>query len=274
MDEYTNVQQPSFQDTIAESAVEQTENIENDSENFVTPNEHDLSQEDILRDVETPLAQSSTLENTTASEPFITVQYNHKNRNFTKGEAINFIQKGMHTEALRAKLEYLANEQGTDVNTLVERIISAPENNYKSYLEQMYGKGSLEVEIGMDIYREKRSDEYKKIMDYSQKELVEAEKFQNTNLRLAQEYIDLKAQMPEAPDYSALPDSVIIEAADGKRDLYSAYLRYLYNENVKIDAAKKSQEAAATASSGIMGNNSVDNITSAERNFLSGLWGR
>jgi hypothetical protein len=128
------------------------------------------------------------------------------------------------------------------------------------------------VEIGMAIYREKQSDEYKRLMSESENSIENEERNKSVNSRLADEYMNLKAEMPEAPEYSDLPDSVIIEAAEGKRDLYSAYLRYLHKEKVKIDAAKNTQQAATTASSGKMGQNSSDSMNSTDRNFLSGLW--
>ncbi len=260
------------EDTTPEISMEQTENIDNGENDIVTPDNSGLLDEDVVRDTEATLAQKSVSEN--AAEPFVSVQYNHKNRDFTKDEAIQLIQKGMHTESLRAKLEYLAKAQGLDVNSLVEKIVSAPENAYRRHLEQLYGKDSQDVEIGMAIYREKQSDEYKKLMHECENSIEREEKIKSVNSRLADEYINLKAEMPEAPEYSDLPDFVIREAAEGKRDLYSAYLCYLHKEKKKIDAAKNTQEAATTASSGAMGQNSTDDITSAERSFLSGLWSK
>ena len=109
MNENFDVQAIDTTDTIPEISMEETKGIENDENDIVTPNDRDLSDEDVMRDVEGRVAQRSASEN--VSEPFVSVQYNHKNRDFTKQEAINFIQKGMHTEALRTKLEYLAKKQ-------------------------------------------------------------------------------------------------------------------------------------------------------------------
>ena len=271
MNEDFNVQALDVQDTIPETSGED-ENIENGERDIVTPDNNDLLEEDVMRDADSLMAQKSVSEN--LAEPFVSVLFNHQIRNFTKAEAIKFIQKGMHTESLRAKLEYLAKEQGTDVNSIVEKIVSAPEKAYRAHLEAMYGKDSPDVEIGMSIYREKQSDEYKKIMSESESSIKREAEIKSVNSRLADEYIDLKSEMPDVPDYSDLPDSVIREAAEGKRDLYSAYLRYLYKEKIKIDAAKNTQQAATSASSGAMGRNSQDDITSAERGFLSGLWSR
>lgn len=259
-----------IQDTIPEYSQESETDFDSAEDTVVTPNVEEAARENITRDTEGLPTQESVSEKTT--EPFVSVQYNHKNRDFTKEEAIKFIQKGMHTESLRAKLEYLAKAQGTDVNSLVEKIVTAPEKAYRAHLEQMYGKDSPDVEIGMAIYREKQSDEYKRLIRESENSIGNEEKIKSVNSRLADEYMNLKAEMPDAPEYSELPDSVIIEAAEGKRDLYSAYLRYLHKEKVKIDAAKNTQQAATTASSGKMGQNSEDSMNSADRSFLSGLW--
>lgn len=262
------------QDTTPEYSQEKETDFNPTDDAVVTPNVEDAVEENITRDTEGLPTQKYVSEKEKSTEPFVSVQYNHKNRDFTKEEAIKFIQKGMHTESLRAKLEYLAKAQGTDVNSLVEKIVTAPEKAYRAHLEQMYGKESPDVEIGMAIYREKQSDEYKRLIRESENSIENEEKIKGVNSRLADEYMNLKAEMPEAPEYSDLPDSVIIEAAEGKRDLYSAYLRYLHKEKVKIDAAKNTQQAATTASSGKMGQNSAEDISSAERNFLQGLWGR
>ncbi len=272
MDENYDVQDFEAEDTILDASKEEEENSFDGEEDIITPDDENQHRENVVRDAENMAVQQSASENAEENEPFISVQYNHKNRNFTKGEAIQFIQKGMHTEALRAKLEYLAKRQGTDVNSIVERIVMAPENEYRRHLESLYGKDSEDVQIGMAIYREKQSEEYKKLMSEHENSVREQKNIENVNSRLANEYITLKTEIPDAPDYSELPDSVIIDAAKGKRDLYSAYLHYLHKERMKIDAANKMKEAASAASLGKMSTNSGDNVSSSDRKFLSGLW--
>lgn len=276
MNENESVQNADIQDTIPED-VQQTETDTEGAENdFATPENNTLPPEDVTRDTEADTAQDSVSEQIDNTEPFISVQYNHKNVDFSKDEAVRFIQKGMHTEGLRKKLDYIATLRGTDVNTLVEKIVTAPEKAYRHHLENLFGVGSEDVEIGMKIYREKQSDEYKEILAERENSIAQKEQSEKQSVysRLADEYIMLKSEMPDAPEYNALPDSVIIEAAEGKRDLYSAYLRYLHKEKTKIDAAKKVKDAATAASTGTMKSGGEDNISSTDRNFLSGLWGR
>ncbi len=268
------IQDISFQDTKPGEFDVEEKDLEHDTEEAVIPNGEYSVEEKVARDAEIPSAQNPASDNKVVPEPFITVQYNHKNRDFTKEEAINFIQKGMHTESLRSKLEYLAREQKTDINSLVDNLISGPETQYRKRLESLYGVGSEEVEIGMKIYRQQQSEEYKNIIE----NLEAAKRYDDTkkcvNSRLADEYLYLKQQIPEAPEYSALPDSVILEAANGRRDLFSAYLCHLHEEKEKIDAAKKSKDAASTASLGEMGNCGNDFANSLERDFVVGLWSK
>lgn len=272
-EEQNNILEDDAMDTIPDVSSEE-ENIEQDGEDIITPDDNESIESDVTRDANPQFTQELASEEKAVEEPFVSVQYNHKNRDFTKQEAINLIQKGMHTEALRTKLEYLAKTRGTDINTLVDTLVSAPENAYKMHLEKLYGEGHPNVDIGMKIYREEQSDTYKKIMSEEENSAKVKQETENTNSRLAEEYIELKNQFPNAPEYSALPDSVIMEAVQGKRDLYSAYLCYLHQEKMKIDAENKTREASKTASSGKMSNTGADFISSAERSFLSGLWSK
>lgn len=269
-----NIQNIDFQDTTPEYNDDEQNNVDQSLEEGVIPNGENPTKENVVRDAEKLQTQESASDAEALTEPFITVQYNHKNRNFTKEEAVKLIQKGMHTESLRTKLEYLARKEKTDINSLVDKIISRPEVAYRSHLENLYGANSEEVEIGMKIYRQQQSEEYRKII----KDLENAKTYDDTknsiNSRLADEYLFLKEQIPDVPGYSDLPDSVILEAANGKRDLFSAYLCHLHKEQSKINAAKKAENAAAAASLGEMARSKNDFFTSSERDFIAGLWSK
>ena len=276
MDENENIQETDAQDTIPEDVGETKTDVANCEESTVIPDGEQPQEESITRDTDANRAQISVSEKTDVNEPFISVQYNHQKRDLSKEEAIGFIQKGMHTESLRAKLDSVAALHGVDVNTMVDMIVSAPENAYRKHLEQLYGKNSKDVDIGMEIYRQKQSKEYKNIVTQRENNIIknEQKEIQSVNSRLADEYIMLKSEIPDAPEYGKLPDSVIIEAAEGKRDLYSAYLCYLHKEKMNIDAAKKTQTSAALASSGTMKSGGGDKMSSAGISFLSGLWSK
>lgn len=267
-----NIQNDISGESLPEENLKETENIAEESFDTVTPNGMNLSESDIVRD--TGVKTAGSVSESKQDEPFVSVRYNHRNKNFSKEEAINYIQKGMHTESLRTKLEYIAALQGVDVNKLVDNIVTAPEKAYRKRLEELYGKDSSDVEIGMKIYREKQSEDYKKIIAERESSIEKSKQNVEKSVysRLADEYMNLKKEIPDVPDYSELPDSVIIEAAGGKRDLSSAYLHYIYKEKMKIDAAKKYEDAANGASLKSMKSADNDIMNSEEKHFLNGLW--
>ena len=276
MDE--NVQNTEMQDAIP---AEQETHEETSAEDTAAtaPDEQSGTEDATARDTEGNVTPPPESEESAASEtpaPFLSVPYNHEDRPLTRDEAVDWVQRGMHYEALHDKLDYAATLSGTDVNTLIDRLIKAPEEAHRKHLEDLYGEDATEdIEIGMEIFRKKQGETYDKIVAdrkaATQQQAAEKEK--GVQSRLADEYIELKREIPDAPEYAQLPDSVIKEAANGKRDLLSCYLRYLHGENQKINAAKATEQEAAKASTGTMGSDEGDNLSSFDKGFLSGLWG-
>lgn len=275
MDE--NVQNAEMQDAIP--AEQETQQETDTAETAATaPQEQQAADDVSARGEGENIAQPPESEESAeiSAAPFLSVQYNHEDRPLTREEAVDFVQIGMHHKELHSKLDYAAALSGVSVNELVDRIIKAPEDAHRKHLEELYGEGSEDVEIGMNIFREKQSADYKKIVadrEASAKAKTEAQE-KSVQSRLADEYIELKKEIPDIPDFAQLPDSVIKEAASGKRDLLSAYLRYERSESKKIDAANKSQAAAAQASAGSKAEGEADNMSSFDKGFLEGLWGR
>lgn len=277
MEENTNVQAEVEQGTTPDTEENGTQQADNENLDTAAASQEQQSDESAAARAEDGGADESSAENvnTENSMPFMTVRYNHEDRALTRDEAVILAQKGMNYEKLHGKLDYVASLQGIDVNTLVERLVTAPEEAHKKHLEELYGEDSEDVKIGMNIFREKQSENYKKYV--TDRENAAKEKADNEEKtlqsRLADEYIELKREIVDAPEYAALPDEVIREAASGKRDLYSAYLRYLHKQKTKIDAAKQSQDAAAKASAGSFEGQS-EQMSSEEQQFLAGLWGK
>lgn len=275
MEENNNVQSEVSQDTIP--AAEQEPNTQAEGENqdaAAAPQEQQSGETEATRAAEENAGESAAdnVDNAVPA-PFITVRYNHEDRGLSQDEAISLAQKGLHYDTLHGKLDYVASLQGIDVNTLVDRLMTAPEEAHRKHLEELYGEDSEDVKIGMDIFKSKQSENYKKYVadrENAANEKANAER-QSIESRLADEYRELKAEIADVPEYSALPDSVIREAASGKRDLYSAYLRYLHNQKTKVDTAQKAAEVAALASAGSMEGGS-EQMSSDEQQFLAGLW--
>ncbi len=279
MDENLNVQTPDVQDTIPDEVGQQTTGTTTTETAATAPQEQQDASVSAARDTDRLSAQQSVSEKGTENaqdEPFVTVRYNHENRDLTREQTVTYAQKGIHMEALHTKLGCLAASLDMDVDAFVDRLVKAPEDAHRKHLEELYGKDSEDVEIGMEIFRKKQSADYEKLLSEKSKQQSERERLEEKSVqsRLAEQYRELKREIPDTPDFAHLPDSVITEAASGKRDLFSAYLRYLYSENKKIDAANKSQQAAAEASAGSKAQTGADDMSSFDRGFLDGIWGR
>ena len=76
-----------YQDTIPD-AFDQEETDIYEDDTIDTPDSEDQYSENVERDAENLDVQQSASEKPETNEPFISVQYNHKNRDFTKQEAI------------------------------------------------------------------------------------------------------------------------------------------------------------------------------------------
>lgn len=276
MEENTNVQAEVSQDTTPDAEENGTQQAEAGNTGTDTATQDSGTDEGTTARAEgEDGADGTSAEGTNeqAPPPFLTVRYNHEDKPLTQAEAITLAQKGMHYDTLHGKLDYLASLQRVDVNTFVERMLEAPEAAYRKHLEDLYGEDSEDIEIGMNIFREKQADNYKKYVadrDKAVKDKVENEK-KTTQSRLAEEFIELQREFPEVAEFKDLPDSVIVEASQGKRDLMSCYLKYLHTENKRIKAAEVTAAAASISSAGSM-SSAGGEISNEERQFLAGLW--
>ena len=209
-----------------------------------------------------------------AQTSFLKIRFNHEDRDLTESEAREFAQKGIKYQSTMDMLEYAAAMSGKPVKEYIQEIVSKPENEYRAKLQEMYGEDSEEVEIGMNVYRAKHKADYQKFLDNMKAEEEQAAEKEKTDIRtrLADEYIELKSDVPDAPEYAQLPDSVIKEAATGKRDLLSAYLRWERKEKAKIEAAKKAEETANNATAGGMKSSENENASLVDE-FTKGLKG-
>lgn len=278
MEENTNVQAEVNQDTTPDTEVNGTQQADNKNPDTAAASQEQQSDESAAARAEGEDGADGTSAEGMGEQvppPFMTVRYNHEDKPLTQAEAITLAQKGMHYDTLHGKLDYLASLQGVDVNTFVERMIEAPEVAHRKHLEELYGEDSADVEIGMNIFREKQAENYKKYV--ADREKAAQEKTENeqrtTQSRLAEEFIELQREFPEVAEFKDLPDSVIVEASGGKRDLISCYLKYLHTENKRIKAAEDTAVAASKSSAGSM-SSAGGEISNEERQFLDGIWGR
>lgn len=205
--------------------------------------------------------------------PFITVPHNHKLRGFSRNEAEDLIQRGLHYgDTLEPKLRMLAAGAGKSVGELVDSIVAANERAMKErFLREAHGDESVAERL-LQVERNRLQAAYDSSIA-AEKEAEESAQKTLTD-RLAAEFVELAAAFPNLKEFKDVPASVVKEAVNSGRNLYDAYLRYHYTQQKRIDQNQTAQKAAAAASTGSRATsapeNTPDPIAAA---MMAGVWG-
>lgn len=213
--------------------------------------------------------ETSGVESGTEETPFMTVKYNHEEKELTQEEARNWAQKGMHYESLYDKLDFIAAQSDISVNDLVETMVKSIETEKLEELRERYGDDEETINDLMSIYREKQKKKYDKVI--SERKSASEQQIESDNARIAAEFRALKAEHPELTEFSSLPESVIKAVSNGM-SLEHAYLKHQDAERRKVAAAQENAQKASNASTGSM-SGEADTKTDAERRYLNALWG-
>lgn len=202
--------------------------------------------------------------------PFLTIQYNHEDRNLTQEEAKTLAQKGVAYDSMYNSISRAAALKGVDVKTFIESFEKAQDEAYREELIEKYGEDDMEtVDTLMEVYQSKKETKVKSALEAEQQRLRD----QQTTLesRLATEFIELQKEFPEIDKFDKLPNAVKTAAANGQ-DLLSAYLRHRHSEQKKIDAAKNTQQAAKNSSTGSLSGGQTSQSATMDA-LMKGLYG-
>lgn len=209
----------------------------------------------------------------TDSAPFLSVRYNHEDRELTQAEAQSYAQRGIQAEPLMADLRYLAAQDGhKSVKEFLETLKKAAED---SRMENI--RGQLVDEDNEDLINAIYSAEVSKIKNAAgvieaDEQKAFAAEYENEHTRLADEFIALQKEFPELKEFKEVSKSVLQLAQKEKISLLDAQLRFNHAENKKIKEAEQSAAAAAESSTGSM-QSSENNVNSSVLDaVLKGIW--
>jgi hypothetical protein len=231
--------------------------------------------------IENPV--ENTKSNGSDHPEYITIKYNHEEKQIPWEEAVALTQKGMNydkkIEEYQQLQEKLQSYESTDTRGMVEFMSNFLQKNgftnadgspdfeaYKNAIEtEKLVKQSVPKEYAKDLV------ETKKQADMTKKELEELKNKLNTNKEMDEflkEFPDVgleiqKRKIEGKPVDDIIPKEVVKMKNDLKISLTDAYLRYKYKnlakkqtEETEID--KKNKENAE-ASTGSMSNSGTDN---------------
>lgn len=212
------------------------------------------------------------------------VKFYGEQRNLTFEEAVEFAQKGMNYEKLKAgldgyeqskplldKLAYLSSKHGKTAEEIIEGLMTADEQFLRSQLTEKYGELPEEVmETLLEKEKNKAQNDYNEHL--SQKKAQQEEENKAVHVRVAKEFFELQKEFPNLSSIDDVPDSVLFDAVNNKRNLYDAYLRYQSKESRKIEAAQQAEASAKKSSAGSLEGGEVSHASNAESAFFEGLW--
>lgn len=228
----------------------------------------------------------ATAEAEKAYEDFsLPITFNHESRELSRDEAVKYAQLGMKLEssgldiksAAQAmhKLDYLAAQQGSTAEELIERLYTAQERNYREGLVERFGDDNEIIGELMRVWKDRSRDKYNRIVADRAAALQTEEDGKRKKLeeRLAEEYAELKQEIPEIADFSELPAAVKKMAADGER-LMSAYLLYQHRQASQLKAESQKAKLYAERSTGALGSAYADSRSAVDEAFMRGIFGR
>ena len=111
---------------------------------------------------------------------------------------------------------------------------------------------------------------YKRLAAEKASKMLE-EAFEN---KIADGIIAINKLNPEIKEVSQLPEGVLQRAEDEGISIREAYLLQEFNNRRAIEAAESAEKSAKEKSSGSLKDTAGNEMSSADKEFLSGLWGR
>lgn len=205
----------------------------------------------------------------TENKPFLTIRYNHENKGLTEQQAAQLAQKGMRFEGVLNRLDYIAAQQNTTVEKLVDGVMQSMEDAKRAELQQRYGDETTVNEL-MELYHHTQREKYEKAE--AERQAQESKSETGVNERIAEEFRRMKKDFPSLTELEALPKQVL-DAAQNGMPLEYAYLVYEHNERVKAEQSASLQAHAARISAGSMAGGSGDEDSESARRYRNALWG-
>ncbi len=196
--------------------------------------------------------------------PFLTVRYNHREKELCEDEAKALAQKGLAYDSIYPKLKRAAALKGMDVKAFISSFEKDEEDAYRASLVGQYGEESEAVEGLMELYRSKKDALVRDAVDRWDGD--EAKR----KASVEEQFKALKSEFPDIESYESLPTDVLREV-EGGAELLPSYLKHKFFEDKRVKELQRKAVENAAASAGALGSSEV--AESAEEAFLKGLRG-
>lgn len=207
--------------------------------------------------------------------PFLPVKFRHEHRELTREEATAYAQMGLLYEAekgTRDQLALLAAGRGQSVQEFVDSLVKYDEKTLLEEKRRITGGNEEEAQKLFRVDMETRRSACAERVRQAQEADRQAE--QSLTDRLADEYGELREEIPEIGEFATIPKEVVNDAIRNGRHLLDAYLRYQRRESKKIEQNRAAQASAQAASTGSLTDSPPDGgMDAATAAMMAAVWG-
>ncbi len=185
------------------------------------------------------------------------VKFNKQTYTLSREDATRYAQKGMKydtVEPLLVTLREVAAREGKSLSALVEGLRGETSGSEEACRGEQCSPASMA--------EPPRSTDGR---PYEADALAE---------RLAEQYLELRREVPSVGGFDTLPPEALREAAESGISLLDAYLRHEHRERCRVAAEQAVQSAAAAASTGTQAAGAAEEMSPVVSAMMRGLWGR
>lgn len=206
----------------------------------------------------------------------LTVTVDGEEKELTAEEVEPLIESGTRWDAFQEsyeKLQFLASFVQKDVTAFIDALMESSEKTQIELLKSQCGDNE---EVAKKLYEYQKAERLKSLADSKESERQQKQekakgKQEQTQERLAKEYIELSGEFPgKFSSFKDVPKSVVEISVKKGISLYDAYLRFERSEAQKSEAAKSKQAEAAKQSSGSMKSDPI-NVAPEIDAFMQGF---
>lgn len=235
--------------------------------------------EKAVKEVDAQNTNESDTDGTEVSENvpdnFLEVKFNKKSINLSREEAVTLAQKGMKYDSISEDFKKLKDHAARNGKSLSEFVKGLEEAEIDVIRQQCRETADGNEEYEQLLFEKALKERDIKLQEYNDgiaaKEKQEQEAFEN---KIADGIIAINKINPEIKEVSQLSSTVLKRAEQEGISIREAYLLSFYENSKAVEDAEKAAADASKRSPGSLKDTGGNEMSTTDKQFLAGLWGR
>ncbi|MBE6729697.1 MAG: hypothetical protein E7568_05645 [Ruminococcaceae bacterium] len=208
-------------------------------------------------------------------ENFLEIKFNKQSVNLSREEAVTLAQKGMKYDSISEDYLKLKDHAARNGKSLSEFVKGLEEAEIDVIRQQCKETADGNEEYEQLLFEKALKERDIKLQEYNNgiaaAEQQEKEALEN---KIANGIIAINKINPEIKEVSQLSDTVLKRAEEEGISIREAYLLSVYENNKAVEDAEKAAADASKRSPGSLKDTGGNEMSTTDKQFLAGLWGR